>query len=81
MLAESCAFFLVTYPSQDHEFQFLPTTVDRCTGWGGAPRHSPQHEDGREPVHKGIGHTVNARFTVMCAHYLCDPDFCNIATG
>jgi len=22
---------------------------------------------------------VNARFAVMCAHYLFDPDFCNVA--
>ncbi|MGL4996696.1 MAG: Mu transposase domain-containing protein, partial [Deefgea sp.] len=24
---------------------------------------------------------VNARFSVMCAHYLFDPDFCNVASG
>lgn len=24
---------------------------------------------------------VNARFAVMCAHYLFDPDFCNVASG
>jgi hypothetical protein len=24
---------------------------------------------------------VNARFAVMCAHYLFDPDFCNVAAG
>ena len=32
-------------------------------------------------VHKGKGRTVNARFAVMCAHYLYDPDFCNVASG
>src|SRR3546814_8235121 len=30
---------------------------------------------------KGKGRTVNARFAVMCAHYLFDPDFCNVASG
>ena len=24
---------------------------------------------------------INARFTAMCAHYLFDPDFCNVASG
>ncbi|MBK9028364.1 MAG: hypothetical protein IPN98_11180 [Propionivibrio sp.] len=24
---------------------------------------------------------VNARFAVMCAHYLFDADFCNVASG
>ena len=27
------------------------------------------------------GRTVNARFAVICAHYLFDPDFCNVASG
>ena len=30
---------------------------------------------------KGKGRTVNARFAVMCAHYLFDADFCNVASG
>ena len=30
---------------------------------------------------KGKGRVVNARFAVMCAHYLYDPDFCNVASG
>lgn len=32
-------------------------------------------------VNKGKGRTVNARFAVMCAHYLFYPDFCNVASG
>ncbi len=32
-------------------------------------------------VGKGKGRVVNARFGVMCAHYLFDPDFCNVASG
>ncbi len=34
-----------------------------------------------DKVHKGKGRQVNARFAVMCAHYLFDPDFCNVASG
>lgn len=34
-----------------------------------------------DKVHKGKGRTVNARFAVMCAHYLYDADFCNVASG
>ena len=30
---------------------------------------------------KGKGRVVNARFTAMCAHYLFDTDFCNVASG
>jgi hypothetical protein len=32
-------------------------------------------------VKKGKGRVVNARFAVMCAHYLFDADFCNVASG
>ncbi|CAM5786958.1 IS21 family transposase [Ottowia pentelensis] len=34
-----------------------------------------------DKVHKGKGRTVNARFAVMCSHYLFDADFCNVASG
>ena len=34
-----------------------------------------------DKVKKGKGRIVNARFSVMCAHYLFDPDFCNVASG
>ncbi len=34
-----------------------------------------------DKVNKGEGRVVNARFAVMCAHYLFDPDFCNVASG
>ena len=30
---------------------------------------------------KGKGRVVNARFAVMRAHYLFDPNFCNVASG
>jgi hypothetical protein len=31
-----------------------------------------------DKVKKGKGRVVNARFAAMCAHYLFDPDFCNV---
>ncbi|RML55866.1 hypothetical protein ALQ93_200262 [Pseudomonas syringae pv. pisi] len=34
-----------------------------------------------DKANKGKGRTVNSRFSVMCAHYLFDPDFCNEASG
>jgi hypothetical protein len=34
-----------------------------------------------DKVKKGKGRVVNARFEVMCAHYLFDADFCNVASG
>ena len=33
-----------------------------------------------DKVKKGKGRIVNARFAVMCAHYLFDADFCNVAS-
>ena len=32
-------------------------------------------------VRRGKNRMVNSRFAVMCAHYLFDPDFCNVASG
>ncbi len=34
-----------------------------------------------DKVKKGKGRVVNARFSALCAHYLFDPDFCNVASG
>jgi len=34
-----------------------------------------------DKVKKGKGRAVNKRFAVMCAHYLIDADFCNVASG
>ena len=34
-----------------------------------------------DKVKKGKGRTVNKRLAVMCAHYLFDADFCNVASG
>ena len=32
-------------------------------------------------IKKGKGRVVNARFAVMCGHYLFDADFYNVASG
>jgi hypothetical protein len=34
-----------------------------------------------DKVQKGMRRIDNARFTAMCAHYLFDADFCNVASG
>jgi hypothetical protein len=34
-----------------------------------------------DKVKKGKGRIVNKRFAVMCAHYLFDAEFCNVASG
>ena len=34
-----------------------------------------------DKVGQGKERVVNARFAAMCAHYLFDPDFCNVAAG
>jgi hypothetical protein len=34
-----------------------------------------------DKVNKGKGRVVNERFAAMCAHYLFDLDFCNVASG
>src|SRR5258708_7671632 len=34
-----------------------------------------------DKVGKGKERIVNARFAAMTAHYLFDPDFCNVASG
>jgi transposase len=47
---------------------------------GGVPRRGI-YDNMETTVDKGKGRTVNARFFVMCVHYLFDPDFCNVALG
>jgi transposase len=81
-LCASRVFWLVAYPSQGHEILFDAHT--RSFGaLGGAPRRGiyDNMKTAVDKVNKGKGRTVNARFAVMCAHYLFDPDFCNVASG
>jgi transposase len=80
-LYASRAFWLVAYLSQGHEMLFDAHT--RSFGaLGGVPHHSiyDNMKTAVDKVNKGKSSTVNARFSVMYAHYLFDPDFCNVAS-
>src|SRR3989338_665285 len=81
-LCASRAFWLVAYPSQGHEMLFDAHTRS-FTALGGIPRRGiyDNMKTAVDRVNKGKGRIVNARFAVMCAHYLFDPDFCNVAAG
>ena len=81
-LCASRAFWLVAYPSQGHEMLFDAHTRS-FSALGGIPRRGiyDNMKTAVDRVNKGKGRTVNARFAVMCAHYLFDPDFCNVASG
>ena len=80
-LCASRAFCLVAYPSQGHEMLFDAHTR-AFEALGGIPRRGiyDNMRTAVDKVHKGKGRTVNARFAVMCSHYLFDPDFCNVAS-
>ncbi len=81
-LCASRAFWLVAYPSQGHEMLFDAHTR-AFTALGGVPRRGiyDNMKTAVDKVKKGKGRVVNARFTAMCAHYLFDTDFCNVASG
>jgi transposase len=82
-LCASRAFWLQAYPSQSHEMLFDAHT--RCLeGLGGVPRRGI-YDNMKTAVDKVPGRdkarVVNARFSAMSAHYLFDPEFCNVASG
>ena len=81
-LCASRAFWLVAYPSQGHEMLFDAHTRS-FTALGGVAHRGiyDNMKTAVDKVKKGKGRTVNARFAVMCAHYLFDADFCNVASG
>ncbi len=81
-LCASRAFWLVAYPSQGHEILFDAHTRS-FAALGGIPRRGiyDNMKTAVDKVLKGKGRTVNERFAAMCAHYLFDPDFCNVASG
>ncbi len=81
-LCASRAFWLVAYPSQGHEMLFDAHTRS-FVALGGKPRrgHYDNKKTAVDKVKKGKGRVVNARFNAMCAHYLFDHDFCNVASG
>ncbi len=81
-LCASRAFWLAAYPSQGHEMLFDAHTR-AFAALGGIPRRGiyDNMRTAVDKVKKGKGRVVNARFAVMCNHYLFDPDFCNVASG
>ena len=81
-LCASRAFWLVAYPSQGHEMLFDAHTRSFAALGGVAHRGIYDNmKTAVDRVGKGKARDVNARFTTMCAHYLFDPDFCNVASG
>jgi len=81
-LCASLAFWLVAYPSQGHEMLFDAHTRS-FAALGGVARRGiyDNMKTAVDKVKKGKGRIVNERFATMCAHYLYDPDFCNVASG
>ncbi|WP_371436162.1 IS21 family transposase [Polaromonas sp.] len=81
-LCASRAFWLVAYPSQGHEMLFDAHTRSFCALGGVARRGIYDNmKTAVDKVKRGKGRIVNARFAVMCTHYLFDADFCNVASG
>ena len=81
-LCASRAFWLVAYPSQGHEMLFDAHTRS-FAALGGVARRGiyDNMKTTVDKVKKGKDRAANARFAVMCAHYLFDADFCNVASG
>ena len=81
-LCASRAFWLTAYPTQSHEMLFDAHTR-AFTALGGIPKRGiyDNMKTAVDKVSKGNGRIVNARFFAMTAHYLFDPDFCNVASG
>ena len=81
-LCASRAFMLSGYPSQSHEMLFEAHTR-AFTAFGGVPKRGiyDNMKTAVDKVSRGNGRVVNARFFAMTAHYLFDPDFCNVASG
>jgi len=82
-LCASRAFWLAAYPSQGHEMLFDAHT--RCLqGLGGVARRGI-YDNMKTAVDRvpgrGKERVVNVRFAALCAHYLIEPDFCNVASG
>jgi len=81
-LCASRGFWLVAYPSQGHEMLFDAHTRS-FAALGGVPGRGiyDNMKTAVDKVQKGKQRVVNVRFTAMCAHYLFDADFCNVASG
>ena len=81
-LCASRAFMLMGYPTQSHEMLFDAHTR-AFTALGGIAKRGiyDNMKTAVDKVSRGNGRIVNTRFFAMTAHYLLDPDFCNVASG
>jgi transposase len=81
-LCASRAFFLSAYPSQSHEMLF-DAHKQAFIALGGIPRRGiyDNMKTAVDKVKKGKSRIINTRFSSMAAHYLFEPDFCNVASG
>lgn len=80
-LCASRAFWLTAYPSQGHEMLFDAHTRS-FTALGVARRGIYDNmKTAVDKVGRGKTRAVNERFSAMCAHYLFEADFCNVASG
>jgi hypothetical protein len=81
-LCHSRAFVVQAYPAQSHEM-LSDAHARAFAALGGIARRGiyDNMKTAVDKVKKGKARTVNARFAAMTAHYLFDPDFCNVASG
>ncbi len=81
-LCASRAFWLVAYPGQSHEMLFDAHTRS-FAALGGVARRGiyDNMKTAVDKVGRGKDRVINARFEALCAHYLFDADFCNVASG
>ncbi len=81
-LCASRAYVIQAYHSQGHEMLFDAHTK-AFAALGGVPRRGiyDNMKTAVDQVRVGKSRKVNTRFSAMAAHYLFDPDFCNVASG
>ena len=78
----SRAFVISAYPSEAHEMLF--DAHNRAfAAFGGVPERViyDNMKTAVDRVRVGKVRVVNARFQVMCGHYLFEPEFCTVAAG
>ena len=81
-LCASRAFHLSAYPTQTQEMLYDAHTRAFIALGGIAKRGIYDNmKTAVDKVAKRNGRVVNARFFAMTAHYLFEPDFCNVASG
>jgi len=81
-LCTSRAFTLSAYPTQTQDMLYDARTR-AFSALGDISKRGiyDNMKTAVDKVTKRNGRVVNARFFVMTAHYLFEPDFCNVASG